>query len=592
MQNNSFSMRPYGVGTYEVGSTSRLTRQSHAALTLVTLACGFVSLSVCIAAITWLWVSGPLEVPGQDTRKSAVIISIGRSLASLFIGIALARAAWGSFIPQLVDGREYSARTLLAMCHTWHSLGQWQVFRYLPTASKKYVLLGGLTWVGMMGTSSTFRYESREVLAIDTAHVADFTYACNTSLVQPSNYVCQAATSPNTTDVNTSFNLNGNTTRTSWEYIQQVNSGGRGTVILTGSIGDEALGANVTLAVLPDGGYLQEGHNLPRMAISVSCRSLPIAAEFSGSGLLANATITVNGSVIDSLDISQIPQWNGRVYLYPQLNDSGPFSSLCPWKIVILTRDVNDGTAHFDGLANDAVTYLGNSYVDLHGYAQPVLQGILGAAAYCEFKGGADGAWPNDLWPPRGQTTNFVAGELVGNRPTMATGVLNYGPSWQYSPTSDSFLEGGSVSYIANNTGPGVSFPDLFTSYIRNQWALMAYSISPQCSQRIGTDFKGSTSSRLFIRVTAIAALPLSALVLGLFTTLIAFFVTLQQRYWVQRVEFEEWWLLKALRPDLKDVANGNATRKEVQTACNGLRVSLHRNTGQLVFQTDVESSI
>jgi hypothetical protein len=580
MQGNSFEMRPYGVGTYEVGS------QSHAALTLVTLACGFVSLSLCVAAIIWLWVSGPLEVPGQDTRITAVIISVGRSLASLFIGIALARAAWGSFIPQLVDGSRFSARTLLAVCHKWDSLGQWQDFRDLPTAFRIYVLLGGLTWAGMTGTSSTFRYDSHGVFATGTALVADFTYACNTSLVQLSNYVCQAATSPNTTDVNTSFNLNGNTTRTSWEYIEQVNAGGRGTVTLTGSIGDDALGANVTVAVLPDGWYLQEGHNLPWMAISVSCRSLPIAAEFTGSGLLANATIIVDGSVIDTLDISEMPQWNGIVHMYQQLNDSGPFSSLSPRKIVMLTRDVDDGTAHFDGLADDVVTYLGESYVDLHGYAQPVLQGILGAAAYCEFEGSAGGGWPNDLWPPRGQTTNFVAGELIGNRPTMATGVLNYGPSWQYSPVAESFLEGGSVSYIANNTGPGVSFPDLFASYIRNQWALMAYSMSPQCLQHIKTDFEGSTSSRLFISVTAIAVLPLSALVLGLFTTLIAFFVTLRQRYWVQRVEFEGWWLFKALRPDLRDEANGDATRKELQTAYNGLGVSFDSSTGQLVFQT------
>src|SRR5271168_2491260 len=134
MQGNSFEKRPYGVGTYEVGSTSSSTRQSHAGLTLVTLACGFVWLSLCVAAIIWLWVSGPLEVPGQDTRITAVIISVGRSLASLFIGIALARAAWGSFIPQLVDGSRFSARTLLAVCYRWDSLGQWQDFRELPTA--------------------------------------------------------------------------------------------------------------------------------------------------------------------------------------------------------------------------------------------------------------------------------------------------------------------------------------------------------------------------------------------------------------------------------------------------------------------------
>jgi hypothetical protein len=321
------------------------------------------------------------------------------------------------------------------------------------------------------------------------------------------------------------------------------------------------------------------------MAISVSCQSLSIAATFTGSGLLANATIIVDGSVIDTLDIAQMPQWNGIVHMYPQLNDSGPWSSLAPWKIVMLARDVNDGTAHFDGLADDAVEYLGNSYVDLHGYPQPALQGILGAAAYCQFEGSAGGEWPDDIWPPRGQTTNYVAGELIGNSPTMATGVLNYGPSWQYSPVATSYLEGGSVSYIANNTGPGVSFPDLFATYIRNQWALMAYAISPQCSRQIEANFVGSASSKLFITVTAIAVLPLSALVLGLFTTLLAFFITLRERQWIQRVELEGWWLFKALRPDLRNDTYGDDTRKELQTAYDGLVVSYDSETGQLRFQ-------
>ena len=585
MQRNNFEMRPYRVGTYEVGSTLGSNRQSHVALTFATLACGFLWLSLNVAAIIWLWVSGPQEVPGQDTRITAIIISVGKVMASLFLGIAFARAAWGSFIPQLVHGSRFSARTLLAVCHQWNSLGQWQDFRALPTAFRIFVLLGGLACVGMMGTSSTFRYTSRDVFATGAALVPNFAYACNTSLIELPNYVCQAQTSPNTTDVNTSFNLNGNTTRTSWKYIEQVNSGGRGTVTRTGTIGDDALGANVTLAVLPIGGYLKEGHRLPWLAMSVSCRSLSIEAVFVGSGLLANATIIVNGSVIDTLDISQMPQWNGVVHMYQHWNDSGPLSSLSPWTIVMLTRDVNDGTAHFDGLADDAAGFIGNTFVDLHGYAQPELQGILGAAAYCEFEGSAGGGgWPNDVWPPRGQTTNFVAGEMIGDRPTMATGVLNYGPSWQYSPVSESFLDEGSVSYIANNTGPGVSFPDLFASYIRNQWALMAYSMSPQCSQHIEAVFEGTTSSRLFIGVTVVALAPLSALVLGLFVSIIALFVTLRQRYWVQRIDFEGWWLFKTLRLDLMDIESGDATRKELQTTYNALKVSFDPITGQLVF--------
>jgi hypothetical protein len=314
----------------------------------------------------------------------------------------------GSFTPKLVNGRRFSARTLLAVCHEWASLWQWQDFRDLPTSFRIYVLLGGLTWIGMTGTSATFRYVSQGVSATGTALVADFTYTCNTSLVDLLSYTSQAATSPNTTDIGTSFNLNGNNSSTSWGYVEQVNSGGRSTVNLTGSIGDAALGANVTVAVLSDGWYLKEGHKLPWMAI------------------------------IDVLDVSEMPQWNGLVHLY-------------------------------------------------------------------------------------------------------------------------------------------------------QQWALMVYAISPQCSQHIEIDFEGLASNRLFISVTAIAVMPLAALVLGLFTTLIAFYVTLRQRYWVERVEFEGWWLFKALRPDLRDVAHGDATGKELQTVYNGLSVSFDNSTGLLEFRHEYD---
>jgi hypothetical protein len=125
----------------------------------------------------------PHEVPGQDTRTPTAIISIGRSVASPFIGIALARAAWGSFTPQLVSGSRFSARTLLAVFHQWGTLGQWQDLRDLPTAFRIYVLLGGLAWACMIGTSSTFRYVSHGVSVTGTAVVVDFAHAYNTSLV-------------------------------------------------------------------------------------------------------------------------------------------------------------------------------------------------------------------------------------------------------------------------------------------------------------------------------------------------------------------------------------------------------------------------
>lgn len=58
------------------------------------------------------------------------------------------------------------------------------------------------------------------------------------------------------------------------------------------------------------------------------------------------------------------------MHLYQQFNDSGPLSSLSPWIVVMLARGLGDGTANFNGLAPDAVTYLGNGYLDLHGFPQ------------------------------------------------------------------------------------------------------------------------------------------------------------------------------------------------------------------------------
>ena len=90
---------------------------------------------------------------------------------------------------------------------------------------------------------------------------------------------------------------------------------------------------------------------------------------------------------------------------------------------------MNDGTFNLNGVATDAVTYLGNGYIDLYGYG-PILQGILGAAAYCEFIGDVGGEWPDPstLWLPLNYTTNVVFGPVLNNRPPLSTVLLNYGP--------------------------------------------------------------------------------------------------------------------------------------------------------------------
>ena len=565
------------------------SRRNQALIPLIILLSGLITNGLCIAAIIWLWLEGPTLVPGQDTRITAIMISVGRSLAVFYISLAIGRSAWASVLPRFLNGNAIPTRTLVGICRNWASLGQWQNYHSLPTSFKIYVVLAAFVFVAMTGTSASFRYNSGGVSGRETARNPDFTSSCNTSLIQSSYYFCTGLLNGNLTDANTSNNLNANTSKYSWGYIEQVYSGGQGTVSMYGNIGDENLGANVTLAVLPSGWYKNEGSNLPWMAMSVSCTNLSIAAEFTGSGLLANATIIVNGTVIDILDIANMPEWSPVVHIYQQYNDTGPVSSLCPWIAVMLNGDPGEGQVDFVGLADDAATFLGNSYLDLHGYSQPVYQGIIGAAAYCVFDGATGGQWPDELWPDRGNTSNFVIGPLVDNRPTMGTGVLNYGPSWQYTPVSAGSLPGGSVSYIANNTGPGVSFPDLFASYIRNQWALMAYAMAPQSYHQISAEFDGLGPDKLFISLTVIAVLPLSALVIGLFITVWACIVTIKQRRWVNRVEFESWWLVKALRPDIYSAGYGNAIEKEFNPACNGFSVSHDSESGHVFLMGQVE---
>jgi hypothetical protein len=571
------------------GTYTTTSRGNQALLPFTILLSGFVTIGLCIAAIIWLWLEGPMLVPGQDTRITAIVISVGKSLAAFSIGLAIYRSAWASVLPRVLNGNPVPTRTLVGICRNWASFGQWQDYHSLPVSFKIYLVLATFVVVAMTGTSASFRYDSHGVSGLNTALIPDFSSSCNTSLIQLSYYFCTALLNGNSTDANTAYNINANTSKYSWNYIEQVNTGGQGTVSLYGDIGDEKLGANVTLAVLPSGWYMNEGSNLPWMAMSVSCTSLSIAAEFSGSGLLANATILVNGTVIDTLDIANMPQWTSVVHIYQRPNDTGPVSSLCPWIAVMLNGYPGEGQVDFVGLADDAATYLGNSYLDLHGYSQPYYQGVIGAAAYCVFDGSTGGQWPDELWPPRGDTSNFVIGPLVNNRPTMGTGVLNYGPSWQYTPVSGGSLPGGSISFIANNTGPGVSFPDLFASYIRNEWALMAYSMAPQSYYGISAEFDGFGSDKLFIGLTIIAVLPLSALVVGLIMTMWACIVTIKERRWVSRVEFESWWLVKALRPDIYSAGYGNAIEKEFNSACDGFSVSQDSESGQLSLVSQVE---
>lgn len=542
-----------------VAKTTSLRNQARVPIILLPMGAGV--LMGCIAMVVWLAVHGAVLVPGQDTRITAILISFGSRLSWLIISLALVRSAWASFLHRILAGEQIPSRTLVGVCRSFLSLGQLSEYRSLPTSFKFHILTAAFISLAMIGTSASFRYESRGQVGQSTALVSDVPNLCGQT--QPLNFSCLGGA------------LNANTTGNSWSYLEEVNAGGQGTVHRYGELGiDSVLSSNVTLAILPPSWTLGDGSGLPWMAISVHCTPLPISASVVGTGLSTNVSIIVDGSLIDVLDVPNMPEWGAIVHLYQQVNDSGQQSSLSPWKIVALSRNLNDGTANFGGLAPSAVTFLGNSYLDLHGYG-PVLQGVLGAAALCEFNASTGGQWPDGSWPSLGGTSNIFFGPVTrGDRPTTATALLNFGPSWQYNPVSENTLPGGSISYIANNTGEGVSFPELFSAYIRNQWTLVAYSIPRQSGRQLSLSFVGTGPNKLYISVTTVVAFPASALFVGLLVTLRAWIYTIRQRHWVNRVEFESWWLVKALCPGMYGAGYSNATEDDFNAACQGFGAS------------------
>jgi hypothetical protein len=440
------------------------------------------------------------------------------------------------------------------------SFGQILNYGYLPWSFKYHIWLGVFVSLAMMGTSASFRYEALPLEGRSMAVIPAAEKICNQSLITNiTGYFCSGG-------------LNSNTTSTSWTYLQDVYTGGQGSVTRYGQLGkDKKLGANVTLSIIPPGWVLGNDNSLPWMAMSVTCVSQSISAVYNGSGLTAQADIIVNNKPLDILDIANMPEWGSVVHLYQQVNDSGPASSLSPWIVVMLSRNLGDNTANFKGVALDTVTSLGAAWLDLHGYG-PVVQNLLGAAALCEFDGSTGGMWPNLLWPSL-NSSNTVIGTVFNDRPTIATTLLNYGPSWQYNPVSENSLPGGSVSYIANNTGSDVSFADLFAAYIRNQWTLMAYSLPRQTSYQTAQEFFGSGPSQLYITLTSVSILPTTALLTGLIVTIRALIYTVIKRHWVNRVEFASWWLFKALCPEMYKLGYSNATERDFYTASKGFYV-------------------
>jgi hypothetical protein len=530
---------------------------------LVLFPLGLFTIVACLGAIIWLARHGPTLVPGQDTRITSIIISTGSRLVSIFITVALVRSAWGAYLPSVLSGEPFPTRALVSVCRGFMSLGQLENFTSLPASFKIHLFLAIFVSLVMTATSASFRYDSFGEVDLNYASVPDVAKICNgTNINETTSYNCGS----------TYGNVNASTP---WNNLAEIYNGGRNTVSRYGVIGDKTLGANVTLAVLPAGWTLNSG-NLPWMAIGITCHDLPISATFSGQGASAIATIFVNHTNIGDLDVSNMPEWHAIVHLYQQYNQTNaPTSRLSPWIVVMLARDMNDGSSGLGGVAADSATYLGNSYLDLYGYG-PLLQGVMGAAAWCEFNGSTGGQWPPDLFPPLNHTSNTILGTLVDDRPTMGTALLNFGPSWQYNPVSENAIPGGSIGYIANNTGPDVPFSSFFAAYIRNQWALTAYWIAPNTGKDflITLPFIGTGPDKLFISLTKVIVLPCAALLIGFLVTLRALYFTVRQRHWVNRVEFESWWLVKALRPDIYRSEYSNCTAKEFGEASEGFEVA------------------
>jgi hypothetical protein len=89
----------------------------------------------------------------------------------------------------------------------------------------------------------------------------------------------------------------------------------------------------------------------------------------------------------------------------------------------------------------------------------------------------------------------------------------------------------------------------------------------------IPQSFIGYGPNALYISATPIIALPISALFIGLLVIIRAWVCTIRQRQWVNRVEFESWWLVKALCPEMYSKGYSNGTEDEFIGACQGFSV-------------------
>ncbi|TDL16444.1 hypothetical protein BD410DRAFT_795379 [Rickenella mellea] len=510
----------------------------------------------CVAMAIWLLGAGPQLVPHQDTRITNIIISV---LAKIALGLALwivgirLRTQWVSI---LVSRQHVKLRGLLAACGAGGSLSRLRHIQFAPTFGVgTTAAIGAAITLFMTFTSGSVKYIVQPGVALKEFPGPDFERICDYSLVNgTTGYFCSGSANAVTVD-------------TEWNNLDLVTSGAGGNIILSpGNAG--VMSANVTLTSAPANLRVPNGKTPPWAAIDVQCRPADLRLEFTGNGSTSETIVYLDGTAKDQLSISEMPTWSSQVGLYHQVNDSGPASTLSPWYMVLLARDLNDGTSNIQGLSGKAVAYLGNTFVDLHGYG-PVVQGILGAAAYCSFTGSTGGDWPSNPWPSQ-NTTNVIVGTQPANGTTdLSTIFLNYGPLWQYNPVSTNSLPGGSVSYIANWTVDADNFPDYIAKYMRNQWALMIYSNNFIGGFIANTTYAVESSPELYIQATYIVILPIAALILGVYCACASVYTISIHRFEYARVDIAPWWLLEVVATTLPGLGTRYATHREVETWSN-----------------------
>jgi len=486
--------------------------------------------------------SGPKLVPRQDTRITNAIISILSRIAlviAVWILTHLLRIQWTRV---LISGRSVKLRALLMVCGNMGTLDRIRYLHLMPTLHIRITFLIALAvTVGMTLTSAGFKYVVIPTTGMRSFLGPDFQTLCNYSNINNSVYFCIDTNRPNL-DIQ-------------WSYLDAISSGAGGNVVKSRNATSGRLSANVTFTSAAANIRLPSNPPAPWAAIDVGCTSVKLALQQNGTGALATTNVIVNGHIVDQLSIANMPTWTSQVLLYQQVNDTGPWSHLTSGYLVLLARSLQDGSSNTKGLSGNAVQSLGSFYLDLRGYGA-IPQWVIGAAAYCNFSGSAGGGWPDINWPVW-NTTNVVVGPgPVNGTYGMSTIFLNYGPSWQCSPSYDNAIPGFTVSYVANFTTDAPTFPIFIATYIRNQWALTMYTSNFVAPYLKNTSYDVTMEPSIHIQATAILAVPLASLVFCIGCAAYSVWMTRRLGAWYKRVETAPWWLMKAVNatPGLGDL--------------------------------------